>query len=197
MKRTKLFMDSEFSGLHQNTTLISIGLISEGGRTFYAEFTDYDKEQCDEWVNVNVISKLQFNDVPDFIKYCGPGKSIEMKGNKEDIKIMLGKWLDYVVLTEAKSDNNDFSGLLEIWSDCLSYDWVLFCELFGGAFGVPKEIYYIPFDLSTLFLTQGVDPDINREEFLGISGGEKHNALWDAKVIQMCHDRLVPYGSMQ
>jgi hypothetical protein len=26
----KLFLDTEFSGLHQNTTLISIGIISEG-----------------------------------------------------------------------------------------------------------------------------------------------------------------------
>jgi len=41
--KTKIFFDTEFTGLHQNTTLISIGLISECGKTFYAELTDYDK----------------------------------------------------------------------------------------------------------------------------------------------------------
>jgi hypothetical protein len=42
-KRTKVFFNTEFTGLHQNTTLISIGLVSECGKTFYAELTDYDR----------------------------------------------------------------------------------------------------------------------------------------------------------
>jgi hypothetical protein len=40
MKNTKLFLDTEFTGLHQNTTLIS-GLIADTG-DIYAELTDYD-----------------------------------------------------------------------------------------------------------------------------------------------------------
>lgn len=44
----KIFFDSEFTGLHQNTTLISIGLISDDNNCFYAEFTDYDKNQLDQ-----------------------------------------------------------------------------------------------------------------------------------------------------
>ena len=38
----KLYFDTEFTGLHKNTTLISVGLIAEDGQEFYAEFTDYD-----------------------------------------------------------------------------------------------------------------------------------------------------------
>ena len=30
----KLFFDTEFTGLHQATTLISLGIIAEDGRTF-------------------------------------------------------------------------------------------------------------------------------------------------------------------
>ena len=55
---TKIFFDTEFTGLHQNTTLISIGLVSECGKTFYAEFTDYDQKQVDEWIKNNVIANL-------------------------------------------------------------------------------------------------------------------------------------------
>ena len=57
-KKTKVFFDCEFTGLHQNTTLISIGLIAETGQTFYAELTDYDKSQIDEWLQTNVIDNL-------------------------------------------------------------------------------------------------------------------------------------------
>jgi len=43
----KIFFDSEFTGLHQKTTLISIGLISEDDRYFYYECIDYDKDHVD------------------------------------------------------------------------------------------------------------------------------------------------------
>ena len=47
-KKTKIFFDCEFTGLHQNTTLVSIGLISDKGHHFYAELYDYDKSQIDD-----------------------------------------------------------------------------------------------------------------------------------------------------
>ena len=56
----QVFFDTEFTGLHQNTTLISIGLITQDEKTFYAEFTDYDKNQVDTWIQENVISNLIF-----------------------------------------------------------------------------------------------------------------------------------------
>jgi hypothetical protein len=55
---TKVFFDTEFTGLHQGTTLISIGLVAETGETFYAELSDYDQTQVDDWLRENVISKL-------------------------------------------------------------------------------------------------------------------------------------------
>ena len=68
---------------------------------------------------------------------------------------------------------------------------VLFNDIFGTAFDIPKNIYYIPFDLSTLLYVKGIDPDINREEFANMKdGSQKHNALWDAKVIKRCFELL-------
>lgn len=40
----KVFWDFEFTGLHQHTTPISLGCITEDGQTFYAEFVDFDKK---------------------------------------------------------------------------------------------------------------------------------------------------------
>lgn len=55
----KIFFDTEFTGLHKNTTLVSIGLISEDKRQFYGELIDYNENQCDEWINENVINHLR------------------------------------------------------------------------------------------------------------------------------------------
>jgi hypothetical protein len=41
----RAFLDSEFSGLHKQATLISLGIAYDDGSEFYAEFTDYDKTQ--------------------------------------------------------------------------------------------------------------------------------------------------------
>lgn len=175
---TKLFFDTEFTGLHQNTTLISIGIVSECGKTFYAELTDYDRSQVDEWLLKNVIEKLLVKenstvglDLPD---------TRVVIGTKNAIKDYLNEWL------------SQFESV-EMWSDCLSYDWVLFCQIFGNAFNIPKNVYYIPFDICTLFKHHGIDPDISREKF---GCGEvylempKHNALWDAQVIKACYEKL-------
>jgi len=166
----KVFFDTEFTGLHKDTTLISIGCVSEDGETFYAELTDYDKTQVDDWLEENVITNLI---IPDEID-----KQLvnTFKGDKEYIKNKLTTWL---------SQWEE----IEMWSDCLSYDWVLFNDLFGHAFNIPNNVYYIPFDICTLFKVKGVDPDVNREEFAGIDG-DKHNALHDAKVIKRCYEKL-------
>lgn len=54
----KVFFDTEFTGLHRLTTLISIGLIAENERKFYAEFTDYNWDHVDPWLQENVVDKL-------------------------------------------------------------------------------------------------------------------------------------------
>ena len=77
-----------------------------------------------------------------------------------------------------------------MWSDCLAYDWVLFCQLFGGAMKVPSFINYIPRDICTLFEVKGVDPDIDRVAYAGIKE-VKHNALADALLIKACYEKLM------
>jgi hypothetical protein len=177
----KLFFDTEFTELHQKTTLISLGIIAEDGREFYAEFTDYDKSQVTPWIEENVMTKLKFLPNPSSHFWTNRNEiNLECCGNtafvRQELRLFLQKW-----------------DKVEMWSDCPAYDWVLFCNIFGTAFDIPSNVYYIPFDICTLFKMTGIDPDINREKF---GAGEvyaempKHNALWDARVIQMCYDKL-------
>lgn len=189
-KVTKVFIDAEFTGLHQDTTLISIGLVADNGDYFYAEFNDFDRDQIDDWLEKNVMSNLFF---PKFIEEKSSifPKSYEVKnwlmcGTTPIIVNKLKQWFE-------KYDQ------IEIWSDCLSYDWVLFNQLFGGAMGIPSNISYIPFDICTYLKIKGVDPDITREEFAKAfirpdnyfaNKVVKHNSLWDAYVIEGCFNKL-------
>lgn len=192
-KITKIFFDTEFTGLHQNTTLISIGLIAESGQSFYAELTDYDKSQVSQWVQENVIANLLMDELKDgeqeyfsVVRHSDnkigndlyKSYSVQLRCDSKVLELVLAKWL------------SQFEKV-EIWSDCLSYDWVLFNQIFGHAFNIPSNIYYIPFDICTLFKLKGIDPDISREGFSEMTQyKQKHNALWDAKVIRECYLRL-------
>lgn len=178
MQKTKLFFDTEFTGLHQHTTLLSIGIVSECGKTFYAEFTDYDPSQIDEWLQKNVMSKLML--LHDKSNHFWTNRDYESRmtcGDKSFVRIELESWL------------SQFESV-EMWSDCLSYDWVLFNQIFGHAFNIPKNVHYIPFDLSSLFKIYGYDPDLSRKDFSGLNE-ISHNSLGDAKMIKACYDKVM------
>lgn len=177
----KIFLDTEFTGLHQHTSLISIALVADTGEEFYAEFTDYDKSQLNPWIEANVLNHLEIIEEGS--------QTIELttkvKGSKDRVTVELEKWLS----------NFDF---VEIWADVLAYDWVLFCELFGGAFGIPQNIFYAPFDLATAFRLNGlIDPqskyerDIKRFNFAGVNMSKQHHALEDARVEYAAYKKLL------
>jgi len=177
----KIFFDTEFTGLHKGTSLISIGLVTEDNKTFYAELTDYDKSQLNDWLIENVINNLFLKEKERTIAECLSASItddvVEVYDNSECVRETLQLWLE------------QFESI-EMWSDCLAYDWVLFNDIFGHAFNIPSNVYYIPFDICTLFKVKGIDPDISREGFAGIDG-QKHNALHDAKVIKACYEKLM------
>lgn len=175
----RLFLDTEFTGLHQNTTLISLALVGENGQEFYAEFTDYDKAQVDGWLEENVLKHLLLSPgAKNYYASLTP-EICRCKGDTEYVRGHLEYFLE------------QFEEV-EIWSDCLSYDWVLFNQIFGHAFKIPKNVYYIPFDICTLMKLKGVDPDISREKFSEMEEStSKHNALHDARVIRACYNKLM------
>ena len=177
----KIFFDTEFTGLHQNTTLVSLALVSETGEEFYAELTDYDKNQVDDWLVENVIAKLFLKDTNQLRDL----NKMHIKGNKSEIKSALLIWLEQFGI--EKNEKKEIIPSLQIWADVPHYDWVLFCELFGGARSIPKQIHFKALDLSTLMLEKGLD--INKPLMDFMDKNEKlpddyrlHNALSDAQL---------------
>jgi len=220
---TNLFFDTEFTGLHSEAKLISIGIVAEDGRYFYAGLNDYDKEKdTSDFVKLNVLPNLLFTEpkVGQQFHYSKirHDKNVDFQKSYsetlhcsiETLKRSLVKWL-------SQFDKVCF------WGDCLAYDWVLFRKIFEYEYifdsvliknkgdkdremfcDFPKNVHYIPFDICTLFEAAGEDSDINREEFVAkvgvtefnFSGGilkNKHNALYDAEIISRCYQILMTY----
>jgi hypothetical protein len=197
--KTKLFIDLEFTGLHQATTPISLGIVSECGKTFYAEFTDYDRTQLNDWLEENIIPNTWVavhEPITSMGEVVGDSRwaDVHVFGSSDYIKPFLEEWL------------SQFEKIV-IWSDCLSYDWVLFCNIWGHAFSIPENIYYIAMDICTVFEMNNIDPDISREEYCEIENfteektkvlyndfkSVKHNALWDAFIIRECYNKLTNF----
>lgn len=180
----KLFFDTEFTGLHKDTTLISLGIISEDGKTFYAEFTDYDESQCSDWIRENVTSEL-LHDKPE-IWEAGVA-DYQIYGNRTEVVQFLNDWLQQF---------ND----IQFVSDVCHYDFVLLIDLFGTAFDLPKNISPACRDINqdiAIFRDISLKEafDLSREvllwEDLGTKiAGTKHNSLYDAKVIRKIYQGI-------
>ena len=172
-----LYFDTKFTGLHKDTTLISLGIVSEDGKKFYAEFTDYDKSQCDDWIVENVTSELLH--LKPKIWENGVADS-QIVGNRKEVLYALKDWLQ-------QFDSVQFV------SDVCHYNFVLLIDLFGTAWDLPKNIspscHDINQDISVYYEISERDAlDLSREEIVKeLCGyeieGRKHTALYDAEVI--------------
>jgi len=181
---TRLFLDTEFTGLHQQARLISLGLCSEAGDAFYAEFADIDPAACDPWIQEQVLPHC---------RWLGRGVAAPQRTDEDGVTGL------FAAPEQVTAELTAWLGRwrpIEVWADCLAYDWVLFCELFGGALALPDNVFYMPFDLATVFKLRGLDPDTDRVGFAGLDGApQRHNALWDARLAMACYRRLMAQGA--
>lgn len=185
---TRIFLDTEFTGLDQGAQLISIGLVSENGHCFYAELTDFDASRASAWVRENVLVLLSGSQLQQAAT-AKPGPEMLLLGNREEVAQALRSWL-----TQFSTG----PGSLHLWADVPAWDWVLFCGLFGGAFGLPESVHYIVRDLATWLEARGLDPDTPREQLGSVHQTQpnlrlaKHHALYDALLEQSIYARLQP-----
>ena len=179
-----VYFDTEFSGLHKNTQLISIGLVSDDDQQFYAEITDYNKDMLGDWVKENVLSKM-IREMHSEDRYHVPGYHT---GTKKDIAEALRNWLmQWTSVTFV--------------SDVCHYDMILLIDLFGSAFDLPGHVcpacYDINQDIAAYFnITLKQAFDKSREEIVNdilndpVDERMKHNALYDAHVIKKIYDGI-------
>jgi len=182
----KIFFDFEFTGLHKLTTPISFAMVAEDGRSFYAEFTDFDKFQIDPYVRQNVLPKRILQDFNIGTDYQPESNEVLMKGDIDIIYKAVNQWLSIY-----KDEG------VQMWGDLLSYDWVLFINIFGNGQALPKFIDVIPLDLCTALKLCGEDPHTDRllfaygEEKLETAKKSQNNSLFDAQTSLEVYKKLM------
>ncbi|NOT18479.1 MAG: hypothetical protein HOP20_10520 [Sulfuriferula sp.] len=116
-----IFFDTEFTGLEVEPSLISIGLISQDGREFYAELSDtYQMSDCNEFVQEAVLPYLTGGDV-----------LIPMR----ELTIRLASWL------------TNFKEPIQLCTDSIAWDWPWILELFADCGTWPKNMSRTPKEL--------------------------------------------------
>ena len=183
LKYKPLFLDTEFTELRQSASLISLAIIADTDETFYAEFTEVEFDKLSDWHKENVVSNL-FLDKPS----TKPRKSQRFfRGSTEDVTRELLGWMQQL---SKKYEGQTF----QFWADVPHYDWVFFCELFGGARALPSYIHYMPMDIATLLLAKNVDPSKDRMSLLKdveLKGLKPHNALFDANIAKEVYHKFL------
>jgi hypothetical protein len=171
------FVDAEFTGEHAATTLVSLGIVGEAGPGLAVTFNDFDRSQVTEWLELNVLNHID------------ESKSV----SREDGYEIVSRWFeDYsqgerVSLVSA-GKLSDILLLFELWH-------VAFPErdYFHHLHCLPDYLNHAAhFDLPTIFMLAGVDPNVDRDAFVGGSvAGARHEALHDALVVRECYRRCV------
>lgn len=143
MKTINLYFDFEFTSLSPDAQPISLGIISdETGftfpnpepktvtmkdripiyKSFYAEFSDFDLNRCDDWVKENVVSKLILNK-PELPEGKHAATIIDKRGASDTFIMYQREWEEGDHPTLVRFDNNPmfYGALKEIRFELLSW----------------------------------------------------------------------------
>lgn len=184
---TILYFDTEFTKRAVDGTLISLGIISEDGKQFYAEFTDYNKEQVTEtqkvWnIRKNIIDKL-FLTPQDEVFSTDDTKVL---GDTTRITQELATWL-------VQFDSVEFV------CDTSSYSFVFLMQLFGGQDNLPPNMCPAVTLLNTLIardlrISTWEALDISRQDLSKIDmttfNKDKGIAIFDARVLKQISENM-------
>lgn len=162
------FFDTEFIDLGNRVELVSIGIVREDGRTFYAESTCYDKREADEWLHKNVFDKLYLH------------KTLKLNSKAVNPQLMATEVFGDLAFIESEilewfgSDEN-----IRMYAYYASHDWTAFCSIFGRMMNVPSKFGMYPTCLKNLMDFKGLTTEWKQATVPDPTG--EHNALVDAK----------------
>ncbi|MBE3663037.1 hypothetical protein BOO91_19110 [Vibrio navarrensis] len=179
----RLFLDTEFTGLKQDAELLSLALVDEHGRAFYAECQARYGASVDNWIAEHVLAHTRWLSLPS----CAPSEWLQ------EGEVRYGFDSDENIAHQLKHWFSQYERV-ELWADCPAYDWVLFCQLFGGSQYLPRPLSYVVNDFATLLTLQGRDPLLQRISLLAPNQqpqGQPHNALYDARLLKACFGQLI------
>ncbi|ADL48047.1 polyadenylate-specific 3'-exoribonuclease AS [Micromonospora aurantiaca] len=150
----RYFYDCEFIEDGRIVDLVSIGVVDEYGREFYAVSTEFDDSRAVPWVRRNVLDKL-------------PSPADRAWRSRARIRDDLHEFLLEPVRDRPGEQ-------LELWAWYAAYDHVVLAQLWGAMPALPREIPRFTKELRQLWDDRG-RPRLPDAE------ADRHDALVDAR----------------
>jgi hypothetical protein len=144
--RTRYFLDTEFyeRGPKYPIQYISLGIVCDDGRTFYAQNLTFDYSNVSDWLGRNVLPQLTHFNMGVRQRSCTPLGKYDSdgrceasdcpwyKGSKLGPKIIDFVWNQFTPVLGREKIKPEF------WAYYADYDWVVFCQLFGSMIDLPQ-----------------------------------------------------------
>ena len=127
----RYFYDTEFIDDGYTIELISIGVVAEDGREYYAVSTEFNPERAGSWVRANVLPKL-------------PPPASQVWRSRAQIRDDLETFFDV-----------DGAEPIELWAWVGAYDHVALCQLWGPMTHLPPPIPRFTHELRQLWEDRG------------------------------------------
>jgi hypothetical protein len=171
----KYFLDCEFqeNGPKFPIELISIAMVAEDGREFYAINSEFDWENASDWLKEHVMPQVTFKGE----EIIGSGASPRRRW--EESRRMPFKQIKQEILAFVGDDKP------EVWGYYSDYDWVVFCQIFGAMINLPKGWPMFCMDLKQLCVERGNPRLPNMPSCI------EHHALYDARETKYRYDWLM------
>ena len=131
----RYFYDTEFIEDGRTIELISIGVVAEDGREYYAVSTEFDAERAGSWVRANVLPKL-------------PPPASQVWRSRRQIRLDLEEFFGI-------SRGGDGTEPIELWAWVAAYDHVALCQLWGPMTALPQPIPRFTRELRQLWDDRG------------------------------------------
>lgn len=150
----RYFYDCEFIEDGVTIDLVSIGVVDEHGREFYAVSTEFDPAKAIPWVRNNVLDKL-------------PSPADPVWQARKKIRDDLYEFLVAPI--------RGVSGArMEMWAWYGAYDHIVLAQLWGAMPALPRAIPRMTKDLKQMWDDLG-QPDLPKPP------ADQHSALADAR----------------
>ena len=181
----KYFLDTEFIERPGSIQLISIGIVDENDRDYYAISKEFNSVVLwrDQWLMDNVVVPiLKDNGLPEKDARDWAIGSTELQA--------MGK-----LNCQIADDIVDFVGDdpdPQFYGYYADYDWVVFCWLFGRMTQLPRGFPMYCRDLKQMMDERGLDKVWKRKNCPDPQG--EHNALVDARWNKSLFEKISLYA---
>lgn len=174
MVKLKYFFDTEFDEDGVTINLISIGMLCEDGREYYAVSTEFDPNHCNDWVQQNVLPLLPpMGSNFTWLTPDGQSFTTSLWKPRKAIAAELINFLGLPINIKP-----------EFFAHFCSYDWVALCQLYGRMIDLPQGMPFYCNDIKQIQEELG-NPQLPPQE------GCEHDALNDAKWNKLIYDFLI------